>query len=53
MTDTIYQPIATYEGTMADCIELIIQLQKDHPDQIIRMDGDAYAIVGIPREAVA
>ena len=47
--DTIYQPIATYDGTMADCIELIGRLQKAHPDQTICMDGDAYAIVGIPR----
>lgn len=47
--DTIYQPIATYNGTMADCIELIEKLTMEHPDQEICMDGDAYAIVGIPR----
>lgn len=47
--DTIYQPIATYEGTMDDCIVLIGKLTKEHPDQEIFLDGDAYAIVGSPR----
>ncbi len=53
MTDTIYQPIATYTGTMSDCIALIERLTKAHPDQEIRLDGDAYAIVGIPRRMTA
>jgi len=47
--DTVYQPIATYDGTMADCIELIEALSREHPDQEIFLDGDAYAIVGSPR----
>lgn len=48
MTDIICQPMSTYDGTMADCIALIIKLRKQYPEDDVCLDGDAYAIVRIP-----
>ncbi len=53
MMDTVYIDIKSYPGTMHDIIADIAKLQEEHPDQEICHDGDAYAIVGIPRRARA
>lgn len=44
--DVIYIDIQTCELTLSQVMARIVQLQSEHPDQEIFMDGDAYAIVG-------
>ncbi len=48
MTDIICQPMSTFEGTMSDCIALIESIRRQHPEDDVCLDGDAYAIVRIP-----
>lgn len=51
--DHIYIDIKTCDLTMSQVIAEIVRLTKEHPDQEIFMDGDAYAIVGTPRRSSA
>lgn len=44
--DAIYINIKTSELTLSQVMARIVELQAEHPDQEIFMDGDAYAIVG-------
>lgn len=53
MTDIVYIDIRTCELRLSQFLEAIADLQQAHPDQEIFMDGDAYAVVGRPREVVA
>lgn len=50
--DTIYIPIRTCELTLSEMMAEIARLQREHPEQEIFMDGDAYAIVGRSRKQV-
>ena len=44
--DAIYIDIRTCELTLSQVMRRVVELQSEHPDQEIFMDGDAYAIVG-------
>ena len=47
--DTIYIEIRTCDLTLSQVMARIVELQAEHPDQEIFMDGDAYAVVGRTR----
>lgn len=47
--DRVLIDVRTCKLTMSQMIERIYELQKQHPDHEIFMDGDAYAIVASPR----
>lgn len=47
--DKVYIPIRTCDLTLSQVMERIVELQAEHPDEEIFMDGDTYAIVGRPR----
>lgn len=47
--DHIYIDILTCELTLSEVMEEVQRLIREHPDQEIFMDGDAYAIVGRDR----
>ena len=47
--DSIYIDIRTCDLTLSQVMARIVELQAEHPDQEIFMDGDAYAIVGRTR----
>ena len=49
MADHIYIDIRTCELTLAEVMEEVQRLIREHPDQEIFMDGDAYSIVGRDR----
>ena len=54
--DHVYIDIRTCDLTLSQVMARVAELQKEHPDQEIFMDGDLYAIVGrrrIQKEAVA
>lgn len=53
MTDTVYIDIRTCDLKLSEFIDAIARLQAEHPDEEVFMDGDAYAVVGRTREAVA
>ena len=53
MTDTVYIDIMTSDLTLSQMMAEIDRLIREHPDQEIFMDGDAYAIVGRTREVGA
>ena len=43
--DTIYIEIRTCDLTLSQVMARIVELQAEHPDQEIFMDGDRYAVV--------
>lgn len=47
--DHVYIDIRTCDLTLSQMMARIAELQEEHPDQEIFMDGDAYAIVGRDR----
>lgn len=47
--NTKYIDIRTCNMTMKQVMAEVERLQREHPDQEIFMDGDAYAIVGRTR----
>lgn len=47
--DTVYIDIRTCDLTLSQVMARIVELQAEHPEQEIFMDGDAYAIVGRDR----
>ena len=47
--DHIYIDIRTCELTLAEVMEEVRRLIREHPDQEIFLDGDAHAIVGRTR----
>lgn len=47
--DTVYIDIRTCNLTLSQVMGRIAELQVEHPEQEIFMDGDAYAIVGRDR----
>ena len=49
MADHIYIDIRTCELTLSEVMTEVQRLIREHPDQEIFMDGDAYAIVGRDR----
>ncbi len=53
MTDTVYIRIMESNLTLSQMMAEIHRLIREHPDQEIFMDGDAYAIVGRTREVGA
>lgn len=44
--DHVYIDIRTCELTLSQVMARIAELQREHPDEEIFMDGDLYAIVG-------
>lgn len=46
ITDEIYIDIKTCDLTLSQVMARIVELQAEHPDREIFMDGDTYAIVG-------
>lgn len=44
--DHVYIDIRTCELTLSQVMRRIAELQREHPDEEIFMDGDLYAIVG-------
>ena len=44
--DTVYIDIKTCDLTLSQVMARIVELQAEHPEQEIFMDGDAYAVVG-------
>lgn len=48
--DSFYFGIKDCDMTLAQVIAEIDRLQAEHPDEVICMDGTAYAVVGIPKE---
>lgn len=51
--DQVYIDIRTCDLTLSQVMARVAELQEEHPDQEIFMDGDAYAIVGRHREVGA
>lgn len=47
--DHVYIDIRTCDLTLSQMMSRIAELQEEHPEQEIFMDGDAYAIVGRDR----
>lgn len=45
-----YIDIKTCDMTLKEVMDRIGELQAEHPDQDIFMDGDLYAVIGIPKE---
>ena len=44
--DHVYIDIRTCDLTLSQVMTRVAELQEEHPDQEIFMDGDLYAIVG-------
>lgn len=44
--DHVYFDIRTCDLTLSQVMTRVAELQVEHPDQEIFMDGDLYAIVG-------
>ena len=53
MTPIVHIDIRTCGLTMSELTARAWELVREHPDQEIFLDGDLYAIVGVPREARA
>ena len=51
--DIILIDIRTCDLTLSQVMRRIVELQAEHPELEIFMDGDAYAFVGRPREGTA
>ena len=51
--DQVYIDIRTCDLTLSQVMARVAELQEEHPDQEIFMDGDVYAIVGRHREVGA
>lgn len=50
--DAVYIDVRTCGLTMSQMMVRIAELQEEHPDQEILMDGDLYAVVGRRRRTV-
>lgn len=50
--DHVYIDIRTCDLTLSQMMARIAELQEEHPDQEIFMDGDLYAIVGRRRASM-
>lgn len=42
----VYIDVRTCDLTMAQLMDEIARIQREHPDEDIFMDGDLYAVVG-------